>query len=69
MRSGRTLLAKPALDPTIDLTLDRPRAERRSIPATDLLIIATASATGRTLVTLDDVQASLARIGGVAARP
>ncbi len=42
------------------------RAERRATKATDLLIIATASATGRTLVTLDDGQASLARLAGVA---
>lgn len=42
------------------------RAERRATKATDLLIIATARATGRTLVTLDDAQASLARLAGVA---
>lgn len=42
------------------------RAERRASKATDLLIIATAWATGRTLVTLDDAQASLARLAGVA---
>jgi toxin FitB len=44
------------------------RSHGRSTKATDLLIIATASATGRTLVTLDDAQASLARIAGVAVR-
>jgi toxin FitB len=42
------------------------RSERRSARATDLLIIATASARGRTLLTLDDAQASLARVAGVA---
>jgi predicted nuclease of predicted toxin-antitoxin system len=40
--------------------------QRRSTKATDLIIIATASATGRTLITLDDGQASLARAAGVA---
>jgi predicted nucleic acid-binding protein len=45
------------------------RSQRRSSKATDLLIIATASATGRTLVTFDDAQASLARIAGVAVSP
>jgi predicted nucleic acid-binding protein len=44
------------------------RANRRASKATDLLIIATAWATGRTLVTLDDDQASLARLAGVAVR-
>ena len=42
------------------------RSEGRSTKATDLLIIATASATGRTLVTIDRPQASLARAAGVA---
>jgi predicted nucleic acid-binding protein len=42
------------------------RAGRRADKATDLLIIATAWATGRTLVTLDDAQASLAHLAGVA---
>ncbi len=42
------------------------RAERRATTATDLLIIATAWATGRTLITLDDAQSSLARLAGVA---
>jgi toxin FitB len=42
------------------------RAGRRATKATDLLIVATARATGRTLVTLDDSQASLARLAGVA---
>lgn len=44
------------------------RAARRVSKATDLLIIATAWATGRTLVTLDDAQASLARHAGIAVR-
>jgi predicted nucleic acid-binding protein len=42
------------------------RTGRRASKATDLLIIATAWATGRTLVTLDDAQASLAGLAGVA---
>lgn len=42
------------------------RSQRRTTRATDLLIIATASATGRTLLTLDDAQASLARVAGLA---
>ncbi len=42
------------------------RTGRRATTATDLLIIATAWATGRTLLTLDDAQASLARLAGVA---
>jgi predicted nucleic acid-binding protein len=42
------------------------RSERRTAKATDLLIIATAAAHGRTLHTLDERQASLARAAGVA---
>jgi len=43
------------------------RTQRRGSKATDLLIIiAPASATGRTLLTLDDAQAALARLAGVA---
>jgi predicted nucleic acid-binding protein len=45
------------------------RSQGRSTQATDLLIIATASATGRSLLTLDDAQASLAQAGGVAVNP
>ena len=45
------------------------RSHRRSSKATDLLIIATASATGRTLLTLDEPQASLARAAEVAVNP
>jgi predicted nucleic acid-binding protein len=45
------------------------RSQRRTSRATDLLILATASATGRTLLTLDDAQASLARAAGVAVNP
>jgi predicted nucleic acid-binding protein len=44
------------------------RAKRRTTKATDLLIIATAAATGRTLLTLDDTQQRLARDVGVSAR-
>lgn len=42
------------------------RSERLSAKATDILIIATAAATDRTLRTLDDRQARLARAVGVA---
>ena len=42
------------------------RTERRTVKATDLLIIATAAAHSRTLHTLDERQASLARTAGVA---
>jgi len=41
------------------------RSQGRTTKATDLLIIATAAATGRALVTLDDAQAGLARATGV----
>jgi hypothetical protein len=44
------------------------RARKRTTKATDLLIIATAAATGRALVTLDDAQAGLARLAGVPTR-
>lgn len=45
------------------------RSQGRGSKATDLLMIATASATGRTLLTLEDSQASLARAAGVAVSP
>lgn len=48
--------------------LARARSSRRSVKATDLLIIATARVTGRTLVTLDEGQANLARDVGQSAR-
>lgn len=41
------------------------RAEGRAAKATDVLIIATAAATSRTLVTLDLAQARLARAAGI----
>jgi predicted nucleic acid-binding protein len=41
------------------------RSRRRSEKATDLLILATASAGGRTLYTLDRRQAELARAAGI----
>jgi toxin FitB len=44
------------------------RAQRRTTKATDLLIVATAAATGRTLLTLDDTQRRLADAVGVSAR-
>ncbi|MCU0306320.1 MAG: hypothetical protein MUE51_00860 [Thermoleophilia bacterium] len=45
------------------------RAEGRLARATDLLIIATASAAGRDLVTHDAAQAGLARAAGVEVVP
>jgi predicted nucleic acid-binding protein len=45
--------------------LGHARAAGRIVKSTDLLIIATASATGRTLHTLDRVQAGLARAVGL----
>ncbi len=45
------------------------RSQHRGSKATDLLIIATASATGRRLLTLDDAQASLAQLAGIAVNP
>lgn len=42
------------------------RSQRRAVKATDLLIIATAAATGRTLYTLDGAQTRLALAAGVA---
>lgn len=44
------------------------RSQRRSAKATDLLIIATAAATGRQLYTLDGAQARLAKGAGVATK-
>lgn len=41
------------------------RSQRRAAKATDLLIIATAAATGRTLHTHDSRQADLARAAGI----
>ncbi len=45
--------------------LARARSNDRTSKATDLLIIATAAATGRTLRTLDHAQAQLALLAGV----
>ena len=44
------------------------RSQRRATKATDLLIIATAAATGRELYTLDTAQARLATEAGVAVK-
>jgi predicted nucleic acid-binding protein len=41
------------------------RSQRRTSKATDLLIIATAAASARTLFTRDAAQASLAKLAGV----
>jgi predicted nucleic acid-binding protein len=45
------------------------RSQQRLETATDLLIVATAAATGRTLHTLDRKQAELARAAGVPVEP
>ena len=45
--------------------LAQARTERRTTKATDLLIIATAAATSRTLYTFDEVQAGLASAAGL----
>jgi len=45
------------------------RSQKRTSKATDLLIIATAAATGRTLHTRDQSQARLARLAGAAVQP
>jgi hypothetical protein len=45
------------------------RSQGRSTKATNLLILATAAATGRTLLTLDGSQASLARAAGIPVNP
>jgi toxin FitB len=42
------------------------RRRRRTAKATDVLIVATAAASSRTLFTLDGAQARLARLAGVA---
>jgi predicted nucleic acid-binding protein len=49
--------------------LAKARSERRTSKATDLLIIATAAATGRVLHTLDAAQAQLARAAGIPTQP
>jgi predicted nucleic acid-binding protein len=78
LRQSRLVAVRDAFDPLpVDETiayhygelLATARSQNRSSKATDLLIIATAGATGRTLLTLDDAQASLARIAGVAVNP
>ena len=50
-------------------TLAAARSAGRSSKATDLLIIATAAATGRVLLTLDNRQAALAQVAGVPLHP
>ena len=78
LRQARLAAVREAFEPLpVDETVARhygellaiARTERRSSKATDLLIIATASASGRTLITLDDAQASLAHLAGVAVNP
>ena len=62
MASAR-LAVEPAVRADGEL-LALARSQHGTSNATDLLIIATASATGRTLTTVDRAQASLARIAG-----
>jgi predicted nuclease of predicted toxin-antitoxin system len=54
-----------AAEPPIDFE-DDPWREGRTTKATDLLILATAAATGRELHTLDHAQAALAAALGLA---
>ena len=78
LRQARLAAVEDAFEPLpVDETVARhygellafARSGRRSTKATDLFIVATASATGRTLITVDDGQASLARAAGVAVSP
>jgi predicted nucleic acid-binding protein len=78
MRQSRLEAVREAFEPlpvneTIALhygeLLASARSQGRSSKATDLLIIATASATGRTLLTRDEAQASLARVAGIVVNP
>lgn len=74
VREARLVSIRTAFDP---LPVDEPVADRygevltiaraggRTTKATDLLIIATAAATGRTLLTRDKRQASLGREFGI----
>lgn len=66
----RAAFAPLAVDETVAMrygnALQVARRQGRATKATDLLIIATAAATGRDLWTLDAAQARLARAAGVA---
>lgn len=73
-RQGRLAAVREAFEPLpIDESVARhygdvlslARSRKRASKATDLLIIATASATGRVLRTLDLGQARLAQLAGV----
>jgi predicted nucleic acid-binding protein len=77
LRQARLAAVREAFEPLpVDETIARhygellaaARSKRRVGKATDLLIIATASASGRTLITLDEAQASLARVVGISVR-
>ena len=77
LRQARLAAVRDAFEP---LPVDEPvaehygeilaaaRAQKRTSKATGLLIIATAAATGRALLTLDHAQAGLARLAGVPIR-
>jgi predicted nucleic acid-binding protein len=78
LRQARLAAVRNAFEPlTVDESiaefygdvLATARSQKRPTKATDLIIIATAAATGRTLRTLDDAQASLARLVGVPVNP
>jgi toxin FitB len=73
-RQGRLVAVRDAFEPIpVDETvaehygdvLAAARSAGRTTKATDLLIIATAAATGRTLHTLDTRQAALAQTAGI----
>ena len=68
-RLRRVAIALPVDEEVADrygVLLAFARRERRMTKATDLLIVATAQATGRALFTFDDRQAALARAAGIA---
>lgn len=73
-RQARLAAIRAAFDPVLvdeavaehyGQILATARRQRRASKATDLLIIATAAATGRILHTLDKAQAQLARAAGI----
>ncbi len=78
VRQARLAAIRQAFDPLpVDESVARhygeilaaARTQKRASKATDLLIIATAAATGRGLFTLDEAQAGLARLAGVPVHP
>ena len=72
LRAVRAAFAALDVDETVaehygDVLVAAARSHRRAAKATDLLIIATAAAHGRTLYTFDAAQAGLAGAAGVSA--